>query len=154
MTVITYVSTAQPSIPLAMLWKVAFLASYLFHATTGKTEKVIGTHFTAVCAQTSPSKIHNEVFVKARPKIKSRFPGRTHVKLVRAGEFLFLFFLFVCMHGILNSLFTAFSGNFLLTTGTHIYAVCPYKVVKKTPEMCVSDMNLAWQQASEMRLKK
>ena len=29
----------------------------------GKAEKVIATHFTADCAQTSPSKIHHEVFV-------------------------------------------------------------------------------------------
>ena len=63
MTVITYVSTVQPLIPLGLLWKVAFLASYLCHGMPGKANKVIPTHITAVCAQISPSKFHHEVFV-------------------------------------------------------------------------------------------
>ena len=43
--------------------KATFLESYLFHGTPVKPEHVIATHFTAVCVQTSPSKIHHEVIV-------------------------------------------------------------------------------------------
>ena len=60
-TVLTYVATAQPSIPLACCERSLSLHGTFFHGRRGKAEKVIVTHFTAVCVQTSLSNIHLEV---------------------------------------------------------------------------------------------